>query len=402
MLPDVDALARSLPQRGLAPERAAHLRRALLDAAEQSEAPRSHRGWIAAGAALAAVVCAVLAWRLLGGAPSPVVATARIEPAGIAPRVEAPAVTSTGSAAPIAAPVPAVPAPRPVPQALALDEGVHAVDAPTAVEIVRGDTTVTSSAGAKLDVVVRDGKIRQVTVRAGWVVIASARQPARMVAASQHWELPLDEAPVPPTQPPAPTRAPETAPKPPRVEQAPRAREPALPEVPAAKSSEAKAPDAKPPEAEAQAATKAEPDADAGDAKVATAPPIRRPPSQSERDFHDGLRTLMAGDAARATGALERACAAVSSTQADACYWTAVAWLRSGNTARARTAFGDVLLRFPGATHTGEASVALGWLLLKAGDRAGARARFANAANDPVPGVRAEALRGLAESADAK
>ena len=68
----------------------------------------------------------------------------------------------------------------------------------------------------------------------------------------------------------------------------------------------------------------------------------------------------------------------------------------TGDPARARRGFDDFLVRFAGSTHAGEASVALGWLLLEAGEPAAARARFAAAARDPLPSVRAEARRGLA------
>jgi hypothetical protein len=55
-----------------------------------------------------------------------------------------------------------------------------------------------------------------------------------------------------------------------------------------------------------------------------------------------------------------------------------------------------VLARWPGSTHAGEASVALGWLLLDAGDRDAPPDRFAAARSDRMPSVRAEAARGMA------
>ncbi len=96
------------------------------------------------------------------------------------------------------------------------------------------------------------------------------------------------------------------------------------------------------------------------------------------------------------TGALDRACGMPSTGQDDICYWAAIAWLRAGDRPQARRALTDVLTRWPGSTHAGEASVALGWLVLEAGDRDAARARFAAAVNDRMPGVRAAAARGLA------
>ena len=115
----------------------------------------------------------------------------------------------------------------------------------------------------------------------------------------------------------------------------------------------------------------------------------------AERAFRDGLHALLAGDVQAATAPLDRACGAATSTQDEACYWAAVAWLRVEDNAQASRRLGDLLARWPRSSHAGEASVALGWLLLEAGDRAAARARFAAAANDPLPSVRAEAVRGL-------
>jgi TolA-binding protein len=116
----------------------------------------------------------------------------------------------------------------------------------------------------------------------------------------------------------------------------------------------------------------------------------------TEQAFHDGLRALLAGKARDATGPLDRACGMPSTSQDDICYWAAIAWLRAGDRPQARRALVDVLAHYPGSTHAGEASVALGWLLLDAGDRAAARSRFAAAVNDRMPSVRAEATRGLA------
>ncbi|HET7500611.1 MAG TPA: hypothetical protein VFK02_06390 [Kofleriaceae bacterium] len=133
----------------------------------------------------------------------------------------------------------------------------------------------------------------------------------------------------------------------------------------------------------------------AAPAPGATSPPLAAAVA-AERAFRDGLQALLRGDAAAARDPLDRACAAPSSNPEDACYWAAVAWLRTGDRARARRGLSDLLARWPSATHAGEASVALGWLLLSGGDRAGARARFTAATHDPMPAVRAEAQRGLA------
>jgi TolA-binding protein len=118
----------------------------------------------------------------------------------------------------------------------------------------------------------------------------------------------------------------------------------------------------------------------------------------AERDFHDGLRALLAGRPREATAPLAHACALPAGSQPDVCYWAAVARQRTGDHAGARTAFAELASRWPGSTHIGETNIALGWLLLESGDRAGARIRFAAAAQDPMPDVRSEALRGLAAS----
>jgi len=141
--------------------------------------------------------------------------------------------------------------------------------------------------------------------------------------------------------------------------------------------------------------------APAGEQPVQVAPPPEvparaAPPPTGEQDFRDGLRALMAGNPQQAVAALDRACGISSSSQMDICYWAAVAWLRAGDRERARQGFAGVVARWPGSTHIGEANVALGWLLLEAGDRTAARARFAAAGDDRIPSVRAEALRGLA------
>jgi hypothetical protein len=79
----------------------------------------------------------------------------------------------------------------------------------------------------------------------------------------------------------------------------------------------------------------------------------------------------------------------------DALYWRAVALHRSDDGAGAVACFAEFLERFPASSRAGEAAAALGWLLLQAGDRRGARQAFERAAGDPSPHVRSDAQQGL-------
>jgi hypothetical protein len=258
-------------------------------------------------------------------------------------------------------------------------------------QLARAGTTITAPAGARFDVDVRDGHVQRVTVQAGWVVIAAAHGATKMIVARETWLVPAPApVPAPVPVPGVITRAPSTTSSAPSTHAAvpPRAAPTVIPAPPPPVRA---TPRASPTVVAAQPT----PPAEASGSAVVIAP-ARPPLPTSERDFRDGLRALLAGDPHKAIAALDRACAVPSSTQADVCYWAAVAWLRTGDRVRARRGFDDILIRFPGATHAGEANVALGWLLLDAGDRVAARARFAAAANDAMLGVRTDALRGLA------
>jgi TolA-binding protein len=123
-------------------------------------------------------------------------------------------------------------------------------------------------------------------------------------------------------------------------------------------------------------------------------------PAAGEHAFRDGLHALLAGDPRAAVGLLDRACAGPAGGIEDSCYWAAVAWLRVGDRPRARRGFDDFLIRWPVSSHAGEASVALGWLLVEAGEPIAARVHFAAALNDPLPDIRREAARGLAATAE--
>jgi hypothetical protein len=382
--PDVDALARRLPRQAPSPERSQALRRALLDAARPRPSwwrRRPARGWVIGVGGLAAAACVLIALRTPGRqvvAPgrSPMATTAadatdHQRPSTGAPPSETPEATGrlpeTGTQIP---------------------DGVSSFAASRPMQLVRGGATIAAPPGARFDVEVRDDEITRVTVKAGWVVIATSREAATTVLERHTWTPPITALP-PAAQPvavpgpsdraPAVRRSPDPgqAALPPARPQAPRVDRPSTPPEPAP---------------ELPLVTSSGPPDLTTPAVAATVTP---PPATVEHDFHDGLRALLARDARAAVGPLERACAISSSTQDDICYWASVASQRAGDLVRARASFADALARWPHSTHAGEANVALGWLLLDNGDRAGARARFAAAADDRMPAVRAEAIRGL-------
>jgi hypothetical protein len=391
--PDVDALARRLRRREPSLERSQEMRRALLEAADEPVPRRWTRGRLIGLAGIAAAAaCAAIALR--------------------APEIRAPVrppVASDGATT-----------------ALSVD-GVAAFETERPVQLARSGASITAPAGARFEVEVRDGQLRRVTVNAAWVVIASAHRATTLVTVGQTWTYAAAIPPPASTQSPTPvapssqlpsaSTKPSTpsapgsqlpsassssppppsrrAPAPSSPSLAPRAsRSPVLPalspSLPPLASSDPAAPAPPPP--------RHEPPTSAPPSRAAA--PLSRPaPPPGEEAFRAGLHSLTAGDARAAVGALDRACGIASSHQDDACYWAAVAWLRLGDRLRARAAFADVVARWPRSTHTGEANLALGWLLLEIGDRAGARARFAAAVDDPVPSVRADARRGLTATA---
>ncbi|HVR63583.1 MAG TPA: tetratricopeptide repeat protein [Polyangia bacterium] len=106
------------------------------------------------------------------------------------------------------------------------------------------------------------------------------------------------------------------------------------------------------------------------------------------------LRDRQFNAAADAFGALERGSPG-DATVEDALFWRGVAFARAGVKLQARAAVAAFVSRFPGSPRAGEASAQLGWLLLDAGDRVGARARFERAARDPSEAVRDSARSGL-------
>jgi hypothetical protein len=82
----------------------------------------------------------------------------------------------------------------------------------------------------------------------------------------------------------------------------------------------------------------------------------------------------------------------------DASFWKGVALDRASHPTEAQAALTRFLVLYPRSDRAGEASVMLGWLLLRAGDVAGAETRFGGALGDPSERVRRSARAGLAAS----
>jgi TolA-binding protein len=89
--------------------------------------------------------------------------------------------------------------------------------------------------------------------------------------------------------------------------------------------------------------------------------------------------------------------AAGSAVVEDATFWEGVALARAGDSTAAIAALRRFTASYPKSPRIGEASARLGWLLLDAGDDAGAAAMFHAAEHDRVERVRASAKKGLAK-----
>lgn len=130
------------------------------------------------------------------------------------------------------------------------------------------------------------------------------------------------------------------------------------------------------------------------------APAARESRANVEIAFARGWSALRANDfeaAARAFGqaAAERNDNALSE---DASFWRGVALDRANQLADAQEALTRFLVLYPKSDRAGEASVMLGWLLLRAGETTAADARFGSALGDPSERVRRSARAGLAAS----
>lgn len=131
----------------------------------------------------------------------------------------------------------------------------------------------------------------------------------------------------------------------------------------------------------------------------AIVPPRVKNPSQIA--FESGWAALREGkhsDAAQYFGqAIKQA--GNSPLVEDASFWHAVSLARAGKTNQAKNALTLFVNMYSRSPRRGEASVMLGWILLRAGDFAGAKSRFNTAVNDRVSHVRESAAKGLVEAA---
>jgi hypothetical protein len=136
-------------------------------------------------------------------------------------------------------------------------------------------------------------------------------------------------------------------------------------------------------------------------AVVAERAPARMAGLPGERELADAWSALKAGAPARAAAAFEQAARAAgdSALAEDAWFWHAVALARADQGGAARAALQRFLVGYPRSARAGEAAVMLGWLLLEAGDRAGALTHFQAAAHDPARTVRGRAQEGLRATA---
>jgi TolA-binding protein len=131
---------------------------------------------------------------------------------------------------------------------------------------------------------------------------------------------------------------------------------------------------------------------------------VDRETEAQERAFREAWTALSAGNVDRAVELFERAEAIAPRAQLaeDAAYGRAVALERTERRAEAADAMKRFLAHYPRASRSDEVAVALGWLLLKAGDRAEAKLLFERATASPAPSVRQSAERGLTEISSGK
>ncbi len=121
-----------------------------------------------------------------------------------------------------------------------------------------------------------------------------------------------------------------------------------------------------------------------------------------EAEFRAGWFEFEAGDYGRAASTLGRSCVAAGDAALgrDACFWHSKALERAGRSAAASASFRRYLKRWPNASRSDDARVALGWLLLSNGDLSVARRLFEKASSSRVPSIRASARRGLRACSD--
>jgi TolA-binding protein len=112
--------------------------------------------------------------------------------------------------------------------------------------------------------------------------------------------------------------------------------------------------------------------------------------------FARGWSSLRTGDFNTAAEWFARATSGQNNTLAeDALFWQGVALDRAGRFAIAHQVLADFLARYPASDRSGEASVILGWLLVRSGNFGAARLRFEQGLDDPAERVRKSAHAGL-------
>ncbi|HEY8143645.1 MAG TPA: tetratricopeptide repeat protein [Kofleriaceae bacterium] len=435
---DLQAAARELPQHQPSEAQRSALRASLVEAAraERPEArPRLRRvgAAVALGGALAAAAALALWWSWSSSSRGAVADDVGARRATIQSssgahfehtRVHGP---------------PAVDAPGVIDEVVRLRQGrvavvVEHLARDERFRVVTGDAEV-EVRGTSFDVVVEHDRLVEVVVQTGLVEVRPDGRDMIALHPGERWradEHPVRTAALEPAaaEPPAPTIAsapePEPDPDPDRpvapVPEPPSASPPTAPPPAAAPtSSRAKAPaparmehrgpglvrDTRPDRIPEPAAlplpdAPAEGSQPARDAAATEQEPPRaaqKPaPTASEVAFGRGFRALRRGNYGEAGEQFEAAIASGPGSPLvdDARYWRAVALARSGQTGAAREALGEFLRLHARSPRAGEAQVMLGWMLLEAGDRAGAFRRFKSAAGDRDPAVRASAEKGLA------
>ena len=132
---------------------------------------------------------------------------------------------------------------------------------------------------------------------------------------------------------------------------------------------------------------------------AATSAAMRTSQANVEMAFARGWTALRSNDFEAAAEAFGRVAPTRDNALAeDAFFWRGVALDRANHLAEAQEALARFLVRYPRSDRAGEASVMLGWLLLRAGDAGAADARFGAALGDPSDRVRRSARAGLAAS----
>ncbi len=137
-----------------------------------------------------------------------------------------------------------------------------------------------------------------------------------------------------------------------------------------------------------------------GPAVAEALPDLKTAISPAERAFLDGWTALRQGHHQAAAACFTRAAeqsngAASVSLLEDARFWRAVALARAGQHPPAVAALRDFLRQHPGSARAGEATVILGWQLLREGQLDEAQRCFEAAASDPHSAIRDNVRSGL-------